>query len=126
MDILQDFVCCGFRCIIARMTKGHLCGYVAIPAGHPLHGHFYSGEYNEQDEYMPSPVEKLTVHGGITYADSYLGDLEKDGTWWLGFDCAHRQDFTYFHPYDLLGMPNKNERFVRLELKDLTEQLSKM
>lgn len=85
----------GLPCLIRRTTFGSLCGYVAVPPGHPLHGH-------QGLQGLPDEVEDAS-HGGITnVSESWRhGDdglwfmaLPGDDTppskhWWFGFDCAH-------------------------------------
>jgi hypothetical protein len=69
----------GLRCRIVRNPHmGMLCGYVGVPAKHPLFG-WTSNE---------PAVEKLDVHGGLTFVD------ERDGLWWFGFDCGHGFDIS--------------------------------
>lgn len=70
----------GLRCVIRRQVHhglGHLCGYVALAPGHPLHGQNGDGL-------------GVDVHGGITWSGT-LRD-EPAGLWWFGFDCAHFGD----------------------------------
>lgn len=77
----------GFPCLIVRVeSHGALCGYVAVPPGHPWHGKDYDD------------VE-ADVHGGLTYASACCGNVchvpapgEPDDVWWLGFDHAHAWD----------------------------------
>jgi len=77
----------GFPCLIVRVENhGALCGYVAVPPGHPWHGKHY-GEI------------EASVHGGLTYADRCDGHVchvpapgEPEDVWWLGFDHAHGGD----------------------------------
>jgi len=80
-------------CLIVRHTAlGHLCGYVGVPLGHPLHG---------------AGGDELDVHGGVTFAGRcqphptggegeaichVAGPGEPDDVWWFGFDCAHHLD----------------------------------
>lgn len=66
----------GFPCLIRRAPIiGVLCGYVAIPPGHPWHG-----------QAAPLP--------GIDYTDVCRGGVchvpqpgEPDDVWWVGFSC---------------------------------------
>ena len=72
----------GIECIVLRVAMqepfakdfhvfgGYLNGYVSIPEGHP-----YSGK--DLDEM------NIDCHEGLTFS--------KDG--WIGFDCAHSQDY---------------------------------
>lgn len=63
----------GLKAVVIAHDMGHRCGYVSVPAEHPLHGK----DYNEVD---------LDVHGGVTYAGM------RDDLWWFGYDCAHLGD----------------------------------
>jgi hypothetical protein len=81
----------GYPCLIVRNDFGSLCGYVGVPPGHPAHGKSYGDEL----------VDKLDVHGGITYGARCQGRVchvpapsESDDVWWLGFDCGHAFDYT--------------------------------
>lgn len=67
----------GFKYVIALMSMGHRCGYIAIPKDHELYGK----DYNEL---------LLDCHGGLTYSDD--GYPLDDGNWYIGFDCAHLGD----------------------------------
>lgn len=79
----------GYPCLIVRHHfHGNLCGYVAVPPGHPLHGTPY------QD------VDEVSAHGDLTYSGACQGHVchvpepgEPDDVWWFGFDCAHAFDF---------------------------------
>lgn len=74
----------GLPCLITRQDhSGHLCGYVAVPLGHPWHGEDYDAIDAE-------------VHGRITYCNPCAHNVchvpkpgESDDVWWVGFDCAH-------------------------------------
>lgn len=78
-------------CLITRNPNlGHLCGYVAVPPGHPWHGK----GYDDID---------VGVHGGLTYADLCAPDIgvchvprpgEPEDVWWVGFDLAHYGDLS--------------------------------
>ena len=67
----------GYKCVIALMSLGHRCGYVAIPNGH---------------EYFGVDCDEIPIgcHGGLTYSgDDYP---IPDGNWYIGFDCGHCMD----------------------------------
>lgn len=75
----------GLPCLITRNPEmGSLCGYVAVPPGHPWHRKF------------DPPV---VVHGSCNYA-SPCSQLvchvpepgEPDNVWWFGFDCGRAFD----------------------------------
>ena len=81
----------GLPCLIVRNTRvtGALCGYVAVPPGHPLWGKTCSG-----DDYID-----FDVHGGITWTNTCSDHIchvplkgEPDNVWWFGFDCSHAGD----------------------------------
>jgi hypothetical protein len=68
----------GYKCRIHRAEDlKHLCGYVGIPKSHPMWGQ----DYEKIDKYV-------VVHGGVTYSKT-----DEDGVHWVGFDCAHADDF---------------------------------
>ena len=69
----------GYACRLARNPLGALCGYVALPAGHPWNGL----DYDHAD------LAGVMVHGGLTYAGHAVAGSP---AWWLGFDCAHAGD----------------------------------
>ena len=96
-----------YPCIMIRNPyRGHLCGYVILPAGHPLHG------VPERD----IAVLGLMVHGGVTYAESAesLGGMATE--WAVGFDCGYFCD---------KAQP-KNEDYVRAEVIKLAHQLKEI
>lgn len=85
----------GLPCLVVRHPRlGHLCGYVGVPPGHPLHGH-------------PDQDVDVEVHGGLTFANACQpeereaegichvpGPGEPEHVHWFGFDCAHAGDFS--------------------------------
>lgn len=98
----------GYGCIIRRsIERGHLCGYVSIPPGHPLYGR----------ELGSLTGITIGVHGGIDYSNACEGHLpenrsvchvvaspgiqqevnrnvaaDRDDAWWFGFSCDQRDD----------------------------------
>lgn len=64
----------GIRCEIMRNCVGAICGYIIVEANHPWH----TKDYHDID---------AEVHGGLTFAQ-----LDEDGSYWVGFDCAHSGD----------------------------------
>ena len=58
----------------------YYCGYVGVPRGHYYFGSDYDGT-----------AMNLYAHGGLTYSDRHR---LIPGYWFLGFDCAHGNDFT--------------------------------
>lgn len=74
----------GLRCVAARHPAGgHWCGYVGLPNSHD---HFGKG-------YDDIPAN---VHGDLTWTEGYLPTGDEDdpaNLWWIGFDCAHMNDY---------------------------------
>jgi hypothetical protein len=99
----------GYPCIVLRNDMGHLCGYVAVPPGHPAHGTdpTCSSRWDDETQTLvetPCSYDHISVHGGITYASACHGDVchvpgpgEPDNVWWLGFDAAHSGDLSPRH-----------------------------
>jgi hypothetical protein len=80
----------GYPLLMWRNFSGAWCGYVGVPAGHPLHGLGYDNA---------DLCASLPAHGGLTFAgqfDPRLPSPRRDpaeaGHWWLGFDCSHGFD----------------------------------
>lgn len=92
---IKEFNYKGFNCFIKKFSmgplsrfclglgdfggnpQGWLCGYVALPQGHPLHGK----EYDEIDDKIND-----VAHFGLTYSNLEGND------WVIGFDCNHAFD----------------------------------
>jgi hypothetical protein len=89
-----EFEAHGFPCLIVRQERSkHLCGYVALPPGHPWFG---KDDGSKWEDKWPGAPE---VHGGITYGGKCHDKVchvpkrgEPNDVWWLGFDCAHSDD----------------------------------
>lgn len=142
----------GYHCLINRAHplgsnpevpkdwSGHLCGYVAVPKGHPFYEETWEGDGDKK-------VYDLNVHGGITYANHCQGDIchkteEDDDVWWLGFDCAHfgdlcpaiwemRQPGGILHDIHMSYGGKSHESyktvaFVKNEIRNLVKQLEKV
>ena len=126
-------------CLIVRHPRlGHFCGYVGVPSDHPL--------YEQQASYsISSPIERLNVHGGVTFAAKCQEDHPHEGVgvchvpfpgrtddiWWIGFDCAHSGDRApWLKPDDLrlvvLNGSYKTQEYVTSEIRDLAEQIEAM
>lgn len=116
----------GLPCLIVRhAVSGHLCGYVGVSHGHPLHG--------KQDYECD-----VSVHGGITYTDKCDGSRichvvepgEDDDVWWLGFDCAHSGDMISIPLCNKLHWAQagtyKTVDYVANECRSLARQLKAM
>lgn len=128
-DRLEWKTAYGHHALILRNMMGALCGYVAVPPGHRVHGK----HYDEVNVY---------VHGGLTYANHCNGrichDVEgEDNVWWLGFDCAHYCDFVpsyteLFKRYSISYVNDnsdivyRNIDYVRNECELLSAQIAGM
>lgn len=91
----------GYRCLVVRGRKGHLCGYVAVECTHPLYEVDYCNDENHS-------VAGLKVHGGVTYTEYTYDDPDQSKSvqvydpnythwrnlWWIGFDCNHSTDMS--------------------------------
>lgn len=73
--------------------SGFRCGYVGVPAGHPMHGRSY-------DDWQPSCLDRS---GELTFADQDDGARgdSLDGLWVFGWDGAHY--FNLANPIDTDG-----------------------
>jgi len=119
----------GLQCLVLRGPMGALNGYVRVPRDHVMHGLHARRR----------KVERLRVHGGITFAGCLGGRRMKRGHW-FGFDCAHWRDLVPRMRDALeqfgeqLGSPMAFERdqvyrtveYVRGECTDLAAQLAQM
>ena len=119
-----EFEAHGFPCLIVRQPhNGGLCGYVAVPPGHP----WYGVRYQDLDP---------EVHGGLTYSDFCQGNIchvpkpgEPDNVYWLGFDCGHYHDYQPAYPGDL-NLRFGHERvyrdiaYVKQQCEELAKQAS--
>ena len=107
--IIKEWEHAGMRCAIRHGVYGAPCGYVALPAGHKLHG---------KDSWKADG--EVVVHGGVTFAGKLRSD--EPGRFWVGFDMAHYGDFD---PYDYEKCIRTDEECIA-ETNRLAEQLAKM
>ena len=75
----------GMDCLLVRNRSGALCGYVAVPEGHPLYRVGYNDctkgdECDEDGCWDHSPDGMVEVHGGLTFSDSCHEPSEEE---WL-------------------------------------------
>ncbi len=105
----------GYECVVVLQRAGHRCGYVGIPAEHPLYGKKYDdyleikksdmidrkvsgifpllGACLDEDERIRIEAY-FQCHGGITYFGGGENSKYpiKSNLWWFGFDCGHAGD----------------------------------
>jgi hypothetical protein len=153
MSIIKDWITrAGLRAIVYRVeSRGHLCGYVSVPDGHPLFGKGYGEEVPELqpalDSLMQMPVgtiqnmgvcamlgalsgtmrpsadNVIRVHGGVTFAGVHRC-IDAPGAWWLGFDCAHSGDAPEGGDEYGLGGVYRDEVYVTAECESMAEQIA--
>lgn len=99
----------GFPCAIVRNGGGALCGYVGLPADHPL----ATGE---------ASIESLSVHGGITW-DKFS---DENQLFWIGFDCAHSGDLSPAYSFNPPSYTYCTLSYVQAEITSLLSQLSSL
>ncbi len=118
----------GLPCLIKRNEAlGIYCGYVGVPAGHPLYG-LAASEKAHPD---------LRVHGGVTFDGALCshGDEatsichkpdpgEPDDVWWIGFDCGHYLDLVPTSNYRAADSKYRDLAYVTREVEHLAEQLA--
>lgn len=118
-------------CLIVRGPMGALCGYVGVSKAHPL----YEIDYNRADEMDDAKV--IHVHGGLTFAGPCQPNAaedhgichtvepgEDDAVWWLGFDCAHHNDFIPIRNYGFDWEIYRDVAYVRDQVTNLASQLN--
>lgn len=92
-------------CAIIRVEwSGHLCGYVGVPRGQTL------------------DLNKLQVHGGITYDQPEHPRLDWPAHDIIGFDCIHSGD----RGLHRVGLPHEQYRYVGYvltEVNNLAQQV---
>lgn len=108
----------GLTCLITRHPRrGHLCGYVAVPPGHPMHG---------RDAGQAGP---LAVHWEITHAGPPRNDEMAvpglEDPWWFGFHCHHAEDVIPTDPDTMFeGAEYRDIRYVTTVCVILAAQLA--
>lgn len=130
MSVERDWITeAGLRAVCLVVRNSHRCGYVEVPVGHPLYGVHYSEGVEALGPSSwgaghASPDDRITVHGGISYAEGNgKYPVESDG-WWFGFDCAHAGDGTMDHRYRFaFEGPVRLESYVVRECESLARQL---
>ena len=137
------------RAVCLYVNDSNRCGYVEVPAGHPLHG----VQYGEPTEAIAFDEEKIEVgkkgpilvltaglraelgqnlrrspdvafdvHGGLTYSGGGNGYPANGDGWWFGFDCGHAGDATSYSPHGVF----RTEEYVVSECESLAKQIVEM
>ena len=116
MSVVCEGVINNFPVLIIKHEKmGHLCGYIAVPEGHPCYRKHYDQE----------PALSLSVHGGITYSEGHPPMKEGDKQWWwLGFDCAHSGDLVPGYYFRNSEDVYRDETYVMEQLREMSVQLA--
>jgi hypothetical protein len=115
----KEWTANGLKCLVLRVVDGggHLCGYVAVPKGHPAYGR----DYNELN---------VDVHGGLTFGSMGEGKYHPEGHYWLGFDCAHSGDLSPFYAEKYGGSSAsgvyRDMAYVTEQTESLAKQLAYM
>jgi hypothetical protein len=113
---------------IVRGPVGSLCGYIAVNEKHP-----WWGKSTGIDG--PTALDRVDVHGGITWAGWRPGGDDSPITnwhtaWYIGFDCAHSGDlvpgmrFLGFNGSLSLEETYKDIDYVRDQCERLAAQAS--
>lgn len=82
-----------FHLLVLKTVGKHCCGYVGVNQGHPLWGM----EYRSND--YENPIMDFGVHGGITFTGFHKKNFPANDIWWIGFDCAHSDDYCPNNPF---------------------------
>lgn len=145
--MMTTFEHAGLQCQTYRTEMGHWCGYVGVPADHPLHGKAYTDKISVPQEMIEREVDidkigvinlfcqieeptaeacalvlAFDIHGGITYAANGAPGADVEGLWWFGFDCAHAGDVSSLDMQGPMGI-YRSEEYVIDECKSLADQL---
>lgn len=74
----------GYHLVIARNQDfGNLNGYVGLNRNHP----YYRREMSHKT------IDKLIVHGGVTFTGKFEGYPFRRSYWYVGFDTLHFYDY---------------------------------
>ncbi|HNV63469.1 MAG TPA: hypothetical protein PKN54_11075 [Candidatus Cloacimonas acidaminovorans] len=113
--LAKEFTYKGYNCFIVNSSGGWRNGYVEIPKDNLFFGKSFGDEVPIKKETIMgqslgkrSPISMLcfatdnsenlqidmlfNVHGGITYGDKDLKPVDKNNSWFIGFDCNHLGD----------------------------------
>jgi len=115
----------GYPCLAVRHRfSGHWCGYVGVQVGHPAYEKGYDEVAVKNEDGEDTYPD---VHGELTFADRcqpgedhgkgvcHLPEPgESDSVWWLGFDCAHCDDYG---PRDAVYARDRSEECFSLSYR---------
>lgn len=96
----------GYPAIMKITLQGHINGYVGVPKEHPAYGiNYYEWdtdpddheEWNQRSAEIQEEINKIQVHGGLSFAEEGDGKYLPKGYWWFGFDTAHVYDKPNFN-----------------------------
>lgn len=142
----------GLDCIIRRAPSGgYLCGYVAVPPGHPLFGfegdalaalgirpHGGVNHSSPCEELEPEPISICHVRERDPALRrrryrAAAAEVDHDDAWWFGFSCDKPGDLQPTQPdapasrrAAQVGLKNvyRDERYVLAHVVDLAAQLN--
>jgi len=106
----------GYECVLTRNHGGAWCGYVPVPK---------TSKWTLEDNY-----ETIDTHGGITWHDDRLPWEETSEYFWIGFDCAHYNDWMPRHEkilqqtYDLFGDSGSDK--IKQKMKEIHDLMIKI
>jgi hypothetical protein len=123
----------GYKYLVVLLDRGYRCGYVRVPVDHP----YFKKNYED--------ITNIRCHGGLTYSNLQTkpNKIMPIG-YWLGFDCAHKDDlvdinsireravqigFEAFNNVNLDNNPrafHKDKEFVKNECQKIINQLIKI
>lgn len=95
-----------YHMLVVLMSRGYRNGYLGIPRD----------EFHRMISDDPGFMDRIDVHGGVTYEGGDLRLIGHDGFNYIGFDCNHTGDGLDTEALVAHGIP-VNETFA-LEMKD--------
>lgn len=114
----------GYVWIVARMSMGHLCGYVKLWKKHPL-------EILWKTEMYPYDKINIDCHGGLTFGKkltkkNILPKSSFTPGYWIGWDYAHCGDEMIINELNYKStLPGKRWTEIEVinECRDVIKQL---
>jgi hypothetical protein len=103
----------GYLCSIKQTPEGCWCGYVMIPWNHPV-------VKVDWEDHPP-------VHGGITWKENHFpGGKPLNGSYVVGFDCAHGWDVVPGSSFHMPDATWKDAKYAASECRKLAAGLKVM